>query len=60
MRTGDDDDAVLFVTHASCIECAKLIYQSGIKQVFYRDNYRSEQGTSFLQQAGINVYKVED
>lgn len=54
------ENAVLFVTHAPCIECAKLIYQSGIKQVFYRDNYRSEQGTSFLKQAGINVNKVED
>ena len=54
------EDSVLFVTHAPCIDCAKLIYQSGIKQVFYRDNYRSEQGISFLKQAGINIHKVED
>ena len=54
------EDAVIFVTHAPCIECAKLIYQSGIKQVFYRDNYRSDLGTNFLKQAGVTVNKLED
>lgn len=54
------EDAVIFVTHAPCIECAKLIYQSGIKQVFYRDNYRSDSGTNFLKQAGVTVNKLED
>ena len=54
------EDAVLFVTHSPCIECAKLIYQSGIKQVFYRDNYRSDAGTAFLKQAGVIVNKLED
>ena len=54
------ENAVLFVTHSPCIECAKLIYQSGIKQVFYRDNYRSDAGVDFLKQAGVTVNKVED
>jgi dCMP deaminase len=54
------ENAVLFVTHAPCIECAKLIYQSGISQVFYRDNYRSEAGIDFLKQAGVTVNKVEE
>jgi deoxycytidylate deaminase len=54
------EDAVLFVTHSPCIECAKLIYQSGIRQVFYRDNYRSEAGVDFLKQAGVIVNKVEE
>ena len=54
------EDSVIFVTHAPCIECAKLIYQSGIKQVFYRDNYRSEAGIAFLKQAGITINKVEE
>ena len=53
------EDAVLFVTHAPCIECAKLIYQSGIKQVFYRDNYRSNAGTDFLKQAGVVVNQID-
>jgi dCMP deaminase len=54
------EDAVLFVTHSPCIECAKLIYQSGIRQVFYRDNYRSNAGTDFLKQAGVTVNKLDE
>lgn len=54
------EDAVIFITHAPCIECAKLIYQSGVKQVFYRDNYRSDAGTNFLKQAGVIVNKLDD
>jgi len=54
------EGSVMFVTHAPCIECAKLIYQSGIKQVFWRHNYRSEDGLNFLRQAGITLNKVEE
>lgn len=53
------EGAVLFVTHGPCIECAKLIYQSGIKQVFYRDNYRNSRGTDFLKQAGVIVNQID-
>jgi len=53
------EGSVIFITHAPCIECAKLIYQSGVKQVFYRDNYRSEAGTDFLKQAGVIVNKLD-
>lgn len=53
------EGSVLFVTHSPCIECAKLIYQSGIKQVFYRDNYRSSDGIDFLKQAGVIVNKLD-
>jgi dCMP deaminase len=54
------EDSVIFITHAPCIECAKLIYQSGIKQVFYREGYRSDAGTDFLKQAGVVVTKFEE
>lgn len=50
--------AVLFVTHAPCIECAKLVYQSGIGHVFYRNNYRSGDGVKFLEQCGIKVERI--
>jgi dCMP deaminase len=53
------ENAVIFITHAPCIECAKLVYQSGIKQVFYRDSYRDESGTNFLKQAGVIVNKLD-
>lgn len=54
------EDAVMFITHAPCIDCAKLIFQSGIKQVFWRHNYRSEEGLNFLQQAGVTTNKVDE
>ena len=54
------EGAVIFITHAPCIECAKLVFQSGIKQVFYRDNYRNTTGTDFLKQAGVIVNQVEE
>ena len=50
--------ATLFVTHAPCLDCAKLVYQSGINTVFYRNNYRSEDGISFLEKAGVKVEKM--
>lgn len=52
------ESADLFVTHAPCLECAKLIYQSGIKSVFYRDTYRSEDGIKFLQKCNVEVKQI--
>ena len=52
------EGAYLFVTHAPCLECAKLIYQSGIKSVFYRDTYRSEDGIQFLQKCNVEVKQI--
>ena len=50
--------ASLFVTHAPCLDCAKLVYQSGINTVYYRNTYRSEDGLQFLQKAGVKVNKI--
>ena len=52
------DGADLFVTHAPCLECAKLIYQSGINSVFYRDTYRSEEGIKFLEKCNVEVKQI--
>jgi dCMP deaminase len=57
--TESSKDAWLFVTHCPCLECAKLIYQAGIKNVFYINEYRSEQGLEFLSKAGVEVCKVK-
>ena len=50
-------DASLFCTHLPCMECAKLIYQSGIKDVFYRVEYEAAKGSGkeFLIESGVNV-----
>jgi dCMP deaminase len=47
--------ADIFITHAPCLECAKLIYQSGINSVYYSKNYRDTSGIDFLKQCNISV-----
>ena len=47
--------ATMFVTHQPCIDCAKLIYQSGIATVYYKNAYRSTQGLDFLNKSGVEV-----
>ena len=51
--------ATLYVTASPCIECAKLIIQSGIKRVVYKDEYRLTDGVDLLTRAGIEVEKVD-
>jgi dCMP deaminase len=51
-------DATMFITHSPCLDCAKLIFQSGITSVFYRDSYRSEDGIQFLTKSGVKVEQV--
>ena len=51
-------DATMFVTHSPCLDCAKLIYQSGINHVLYRNSYRSEDGINFLKKAGVQVEQI--
>ena len=52
-------DASLFVTHAPCMDCAKLIYQSGISSVYYRNSYRDVAGLDFLKHSGVKVEQLE-
>jgi dCMP deaminase len=54
------DGADLFVTHAPCIQCAKLIYQSGISRVYYDQNYRDDSGIRFLKASGVEVIQHEE
>jgi dCMP deaminase len=54
------DGADIFITHAPCMECAKLIHQSGIKRVWFRDQYRDDSGIKFLKNSGILVEQVDD
>jgi dCMP deaminase len=53
-------DAELFVTHAPCMECSKLIFQSGIRRVYYSQDYRDDSGIKFLKQSGVEVIKHEE
>lgn len=58
-RSGNNSDgATLYVTDAPCIECAKLIIQSGIKRVVYARSYRLTDGIELLTKAGIEVEQM--
>ena len=50
--------ADIFITHSPCIECAKLIYQSGISRVYYGQDYRDSSGIDFLLRSGISIKKI--
>ena len=53
------DGSVMFITHAPCIDCAKLIFQSGIRRVFYGEEYRSRDGIEFLEKCRVEVQQVK-
>jgi len=52
-------DSDLFVTHSPCLDCAKIIYQSGIKRVFFGLAYRDNSGLDFLRKSGVEVEQLE-
>lgn len=53
------DGAAIFITCAPCLDCAKLIYQSGIKEVYYDEDYKSSDGVNFLNKCSdIKVQKI--
>ncbi len=56
--TNSSESASLFVTHAPCLECAKIIHQAAIKEVYYRHNYRTKDGIEFLKKCNIGVQQV--
>ena len=53
--SNNSDGATIYITASPCIECAKLIIQSGIKRVVYGEVYRLMDGIELLQRAGIEV-----
>jgi dCMP deaminase len=52
-------DATLYVTSAPCIECAKLIIQSGIIRVVYCNEYSKTEGLELLKRAGIEINYIQ-
>ena len=55
----NSDGATLYITASPCIECAKLIIQSGIKRVIYGEEYRLADGLNLLRQAGIEATHIQ-
>lgn len=58
-KSGNSSEgATLYVTASPCIECSKLIIQSGIKRVVYNEEYRTFEGIDLLKRAKIEVVCV--
>ena len=55
----NSNGATMYVTASPCIECAKLIIQSGIKRVVYGEKYRLTDGIDLLERAGIETVYLE-
>ena len=56
----DTDGCIIYCTQTPCIACAKLCVSSGIKEFYYIDEYRSDEGQRFLQQSGLPLIKIKD
>lgn len=52
------DGAMMFITCAPCMDCAKMIYQSGIQKVFYGEQYRESSGLDFLHKCGVETEQL--
>lgn len=50
--------ATMFLTHSPCMHCAKQIYTTGIKEIFYHEDYRDLSGVEFLKKCNIEVTKI--
>jgi len=57
--TNSTEGSYMFVTHAPCLDCAKLIHQSGITRVFYKNVYRNDDGINFLEKCGVKILNIE-
>jgi dCMP deaminase len=57
--SNSSDGATLYITTSPCMECAKLIIQSGIRRVVFCDTYHTKDGVELLQTAGIEVEYME-
>ena len=51
-------DAVMYLTHSPCLNCAKVILQAGIKTVYFKEHYRSADGQHFLLARGVNCTQI--
>ena len=60
-KSGNSSEgATLYITTSPCIECAKLIIQSGIERVVYSEEYRKSEGIELLKRGNIKVENFKD
>lgn len=52
------EGSTIFLTHAPCVECAKLIATSRVDKIFYRAQYRNQDGVEFLEKSKISISQI--
>lgn len=57
--TNNCKDATLYLTHSPCKDCSKLVLQSGIKRLVYKEAYKDTSGILFLLDAGLDIIQIE-
>jgi dCMP deaminase len=55
----DCNEATLYLTMSPCKECSKLVHQAGIKRLVYLNGYKDTSGLAFLENAGVEIKKLE-
>lgn len=53
------EDSTLYVTTSPCMECSKLIIQSGIRRVVFCNKYHKTDGLDLLTRAGIELVYID-
>lgn len=57
------EGTTLYVTLSPCIACARVIFSTGIRKVFYKNSYAeykkipTDEGVEFLQKFGVEVIR---
>ena len=54
------EGSTLYITTSPCMECAKLIIQSGIVRVVYQEKYRITDGLELLERAKIELVHLPE
>ena len=54
------DGSTLYITTSPCVECAKLIIQSGIVRVVYQEKYRITDGLDLLERAKVELVHIAE
>ena len=57
--TASAEGATLYLTLSPCKECSKLVHQSGIKRLVYRNKYKDDSGLRFLEKAGVRIEQLD-
>tara|TARA_B110000046_G_scaffold97129_1_gene104849 strand:- start:1036 stop:1473 length:438 start_codon:yes stop_codon:yes gene_type:complete len=57
--TNNCKGATLYLTHSPCRDCSKLVLQSGISRVVFREAYKDPSGINFLKNAGVDIIQID-